>query len=300
MTNKNISFSLDKATIDELEQIAERNGLSLDQTAKEMVIDYIQNEKNKDFRLDDIKYLAQSAAHEMLIPLQSIIGMLGMVRNQLAHSNLQDREIFNIILISQKEIVKLAFIANNIADYANKWNTLNNNFRQLNIINIINYVVDLYTNEASSRGIKFKIAADHLIDTMVLGSETDLKLLFFNILSNSVKYSFNNKYIKILVKNCSNGLCIKISNYGVGIEDYEIKKGLIFSKGYRGVLVRDRNRYGSGLGLFTAKRIVDEHGGKIKVSSRKLPSESNEFITTINVHIPQKGVEKIAKKNIVG
>ena len=83
---------------------------------------------------------------------------------------------------------------------------------------------------------------------------------------------------------------ISVSNYGVGIEQYEIDDGSIFKDGYQGVLTQGENRTGSGKGLSFVKRVIDRHHGTIKADSAKMGSKHEFFgephLTTFTIRLP--------------
>ena len=122
--------------------------------------------------------------------------------------------------------------------------------------------------------------------------------VFTNLLNNAVKYSFdgtsNHKsQIKIVCKPVygqnGNYYCIEISNHGVGIMPDELEK--VFYYGYRGKMARDRNRFGSGLGLPAVKKIIEGHGGYIDIDSvlegRAFDgSKLNPYKTTVKIFLP--------------
>jgi len=83
-----------------------------------------------------------------------------------------------------------------------------------------------------------------------------------------MKYSMDEKYIEITTTFDKSWAYINISDKGIGISEKELKH--IFDKFYR---VTEKNlalkAKGSGLGLTIVKHIMDSHGGKIEVKSKK-------------------------------
>jgi signal transduction histidine kinase len=98
------------------------------------------------------------------------------------------------------------------------------------------------------------------------------ELVLGNLLENSVKYAFANTTVSIEFQQEKDTLRISFKNLGVKIDFDEIENRLIFQLGYRGRHSEDRQRLGTGSGLFVTKQIVDGHGGMIEVLS--IPQDS--------------------------
>ena len=124
-----------------------------------------------------------------------------------------------------------------------------------------------------------------------------LILAFQNLISNAVKYSYfpktgstDQRYITIIgdfEEDNPDRYTISIQNYGVGIDEDEIKSGRLFHPFVRGKFSGDRDRPGKGLGLTLVKHIIEVvHNGDINITSEKVAGGA--FITTITVSIPIK------------
>lgn len=123
----------------------------------------------------------------------------------------------------------------------------------------------------------------------------DLGIAFKNIMHNAVKYSFSsrksgdeNRYISVFGRWVDDEhYAVSIQNYGVGINQEEIDRSLIFEPGYRGQKASDRRRTGAGFGLAHARQVVENlHNGHIEVSSRPLPGGAEPSLTTVTVTLP--------------
>jgi signal transduction histidine kinase len=110
-------------------------------------------------------------------------------------------------------------------------------------------------------------------NTLIEMDESMLKVAFFNLIQNAVKYSFEKHYVEISGREqaARKGYEIQIANFGVGILQEEIDRRLIFLEDYRGILSRDRYRTGTGLGLPITERIIANHRGIINVKSIPAP-----------------------------
>ncbi len=94
-----------------------------------------------------------------------------------------------------------------------------------------------------------------------------------NILDNAMKYSADDKRIRVRT-GCTNGLVfVEIEDHGIGIAHVDQKK--IFEKFYRVSSALVHNTKGSGLGLTLVKHIVEAHRGSVAVQSE--PGKGSAF-----------------------
>ena len=94
-----------------------------------------------------------------------------------------------------------------------------------------------------------------------------LESLMTNLLENAVKYSVNtDSPVKVTALKDVDGLTVTVSDKGQGIAAKEIP--YVFEPFYRSDTARTRNT-GYGLGLSLCKRIVELHGGTIKLRSEE-------------------------------
>ena len=112
--------------------------------------------------------------------------------------------------------------------------------------------------------------------TNYYGSEDLLMQVWLNIFGNAIKFTPENGLIVTTLKETPNGICVSISDNGIGMGDDV--KDRIFDKFYQGD--RSRNFQGNGLGLTLVKKILDLCKCEINVISK-----INEG-TTFNIYLP--------------
>lgn len=112
---------------------------------------------------------------------------------------------------------------------------------------------------------------------LVMGDGRWLRIVFRNLFSNAVRYGYHHTTIEVRLTERVRDWNIEVMNRGYGIpEDYRDK---IFQR-FEKVPRKDRRfEDGTGLGLFTVKEIVSEHGGMIGCDS--VPGESATLILTL-------------------
>jgi len=121
-----------------------------------------------------------------------------------------------------------------------------------------------------------------------LGKTIDIAI--GNILENAVKYSFDDKVIKLRGFVNKGNAHLEIEDFGIGIPEDEREK--VFKKGYRSNhRGRKMARDGQGLGAWQAREIVQAHGGRIECYSKSgdrqpQPGDVHGFRTVFTIVIP--------------
>jgi signal transduction histidine kinase len=92
-----------------------------------------------------------------------------------------------------------------------------------------------------------------------------MRQVLTNLIENAVKYSPDGGQITITVTPGVGCVTIAVSDQGIGVPPADIES--IFERFSRGSREPDRRFSGLGLGLYTCRRIVEEHGGQIQVVS---------------------------------
>ena len=103
------------------------------------------------------------------------------------------------------------------------------------------------------------------------------RVVLQNLLENAIKYSNPNSKVFIALREKNNFIEISVKDRGIGISE-EGKKS-IFQKFYRDTTAQKKESLGSGIGLFTTKKIVEDHSGKIWFESTE--NEGSTFFVTI-------------------
>jgi two-component system OmpR family sensor kinase len=84
-------------------------------------------------------------------------------------------------------------------------------------------------------------------------------------LDNAVKYNKDGGEIHLVVKRTDTNVALRVANTGAGIPTNEVDK--VFDQFYRVEGSRSLQYGGSGLGLAIVKRIIELHGGCVKMES---------------------------------
>jgi signal transduction histidine kinase len=101
----------------------------------------------------------------------------------------------------------------------------------------------------------------------VLSDRERLKLVMENLFSNSIKYTKSGGKIEIDVDKSRGFIIFSICDNGVGIPKEQ--QAQVFSKFFRSDNVVKYQTEGTGLGLYIAKNIIEQSGGRIWFQSRE-------------------------------
>jgi two-component system phosphate regulon sensor histidine kinase PhoR len=115
------------------------------------------------------------------------------------------------------------------------------------------------------------------------GDKIHLTNLVYNLLDNANKYSPRKPVIRIQTENAEKGLVFSIEDNGIGISKTDQKK--VFEKLYRVHTGDIHGVRGFGLGLSYVKAIVEEHCGKITITSEM--NQGSKFSVYLPYRIPE-------------
>lgn len=120
------------------------------------------------------------------------------------------------------------------------------------------------------------------IPNRIYADQTKMRRLFQNLIQNAIK--FHKKGIAPVIhiegKNQTDQWLFSVQDNGIGIaEAFHEKIFLLFRK-----LHNQQEYQGTGMGLALCKKIVEQHGGRIWLSST--PGEGTTFFFTIQKNLP--------------
>jgi signal transduction histidine kinase len=105
-----------------------------------------------------------------------------------------------------------------------------------------------------------------------------LARVFENLLNNAIRYGNDGQFIDINGYSEAGNVVVQVVNYGNNIPADELPH--LFDMFYTGDKARSHQEGSTGLGLFIAKNIVEQHNGTIS-------AESNVIRTLFEVRLPE-------------
>lgn len=115
---------------------------------------------------------------------------------------------------------------------------------------------------AAQKGIDFATPAEELL---VYADRLRFKQIVYNLVSNALKFTPKGGRVTLSVSVCDPEISFTVTDTGIGIPPED--QDSIFDKFYQ-VQSATPVQEGVGLGLAITKRLVEQHGGRIRVDSK--------------------------------
>jgi signal transduction histidine kinase len=103
-------------------------------------------------------------------------------------------------------------------------------------------------------------------ELLVTGDRELVEYACYNLLTNAVKYSPQRTEVTASAWKSDTWIHIAVKDQGIGMDQKEVKQ--IFQKFYRTKKAEESGEAGTGIGLSIVQQIVEQHGGRIEVTSR--------------------------------
>lgn len=249
----NLNFSVAAETDDEIGEVCvafEEMRLKL----KGQIERNIQYEKES-------KELISNISHDLKTPMTAIKGYIEGIMDGVADTeekrNRYIRTIYNKVNDMNSLIEELFLYAKLDS------NSVTYSFAKVNVDAYFQDCVEEISLDLESQGVDFSYFNYADRDTVIIADPEQLKRVVNNIIGNSVKYASPDRKLMISLRIMEEAEFVKIEieDNGKGIARNEVP--LIFDRCYRTDASRNSSKGGSGLGLSIAKKIIEEHGGKI-------------------------------------
>lgn len=223
--------------------------------------------------------------HDLKNPFSSILGfselLLELLSDISTHESYKDLQQYaNSIYVSSKKTYELL---NNLLEWSRiQLGNIRFSPQKLSVISIVEAAIFQLTYAIKQKQIDLQKDVPESI-----ALEADLIMIssvIQNLLSNAIKYSHNGGEIKILARVENNNLYFSIQDFGVGIDESDIRK--LFSSEKHFSTKGTAHELGPGLGLLLCKDFLEIHNGKIFVQSKK--DDGSTFSFRIPLSYPEE------------
>ena len=129
------------------------------------------------------------------------------------------------------------------------------------LVELIDNTIFDFSGEAYTKGIEIIFLKTTNKEIYVNADKEKIRVVLQNLIENAIKYSNKHGKVFVTLKEIDDMIQVSIKDTGVGIS--EEGKTKIFEKFYRDPEAQKKEAIGSGIGLFTTKKIIETNGGKI-------------------------------------
>ena len=208
-------------------------------------------------------------SHEFKTPLTLITSSVEAISQQNKALAGQSSFEINLILNNSRRLIRLI---NELLDFR-KLETGSFLLKPIktDVLEILQHVLDDFKLEAIKHAVHVKTKFPK--SPCYLWADVNaLDKVFFNILSNAMKFTPAQGKIEVVVTETEKEVKIQIKDSGIGIPQEDIQN--VFDPF---VQASNNQRPSSGLGLYVAKQLVELHKGTIEIDVQK----STTFVITI-------------------
>lgn len=213
-----------------------------------------------------------TVSHEFKTPIASIqLGIQILENEKTGHLNEEQKGLVNGIKDDADRLLRITGELLNITQ-------VESGAIQINLISseikpMIEYAVNANKSAAEYKNIKIDVDIED--NTLVAADSEKTAWVLTNLISNAVRYSYENATIDVKVEKTKNQIRFSVTDTGQGIQPQFLNK--IFERYFR---IPGTKKEGTGLGLSISKEFIEAQGGKIWVESEY--GAGSTFCFTLN------------------
>jgi PAS domain S-box-containing protein len=226
-----------------------------------------------------------SMSHELRTPLNAIVGFSGLLSEGTpGHLNEKQKRFVNHIKQGADHLLSLI---NDILDLSKiEAGLLEIRCEDFNVAAAVPEVLSVIRPLAMAKKIVIERAGE---DVSVHADRVRFKQILYNLLSNAVKFTPERGKIQVESHEDGNLVSISVTDTGIGIgaEDQSV----IFEEFRQVGDTTCGVKEGTGLGLAITKRLIEQQGGTIRVTSELGKGSCFSFTLPAGRVVPEAGVE---------
>ncbi|MFD1772273.1 ATP-binding protein [Sphingobacterium suaedae] len=201
-----------------------------------------------------------TVSHELKTPISSIKMSLQLLENkQIGELNTEQRSLLESITDDTARLLKITGELLNMTQVES--GTIQISIVPAEVREMVEYAVNATKAAAEQKQINFEVRiADNL--PQVLADNEKTAWVLTNLLSNAIRYSYDNATVYIDVTAADHKVQFSVTDTGKGISPQYLDK--IFERYFR---IPGTKKEGTGLGLSISKEFIQAQGGDIAVKS---------------------------------
>lgn len=220
-----------------------------------------------DFAENSKEQLVLNLAHDLRTPLTSVIGYLDFI---LQGKDLTADQMKHYTTIAYTKSQRLEKLIDELFEVTRmNYGKLNIHRRPLDLSELLSQLTEEMYPVFEKNELTVRLNTEPQL--MISGDGDLLARVFENLLSNAVRYGKDGEYVDVHGKLDGDEAVVRVTNYGDSIPPDELPH--LFDMFFTGDRARTHQEGSTGLGLFIAKNIVEQHEGTISVLSDLIRTE---------------------------
>ncbi|MBI3442371.1 MAG: sensor histidine kinase [Candidatus Sungbacteria bacterium] len=220
------------------------------------------------------------AGHQLRTPLTIIKGYVSLVQEGEFGAPRKNKKLQNALAIVANSTDQLVKLVSDLLDLSRiESGKIHYESKESDFVKMAERIIQEYAPAAEKKKLKLVLKNDAKALAPFLFDTDKMREVVVNIIDNAMKYSHTGEIIVsigLVNKNENQMLRFSVKDQGLGIKKEDIPQ--LFVKFSRLPEARNRVATGTGIGLYFAKRIVEDHGGRIGVESLGLGKGSTFWI----------------------
>jgi len=152
-------------------------------------------------------------------------------------------------------------------------------YDESDILAVVQEAIRSVADIAEEKSVDIQVETANILPDIQLNFEESKRALV-NILDNAVRHSESQSAVNIEIFESHGYLCVDVMDSGAGLTDAEIEN--LFEPFFRGDDTGNHSETGVGMGLPIARRIIELHGGKIRVMTEEGSGSTFRLMFPVN------------------
>lgn len=235
---------------------------------------------------EEKNYFLGMASHDLRNPLSNIITFATFLEDETSVTLSDEHKNFLKIIINTSR--GMMDLLNNLLDVSKiESGEMTGKLVDFNAKDFILYCINQSKNDADKKEIHLGFSIGDSVN-QIHGNQEQLGQVLTNLISNAIKFSHAETSVEVSADVIDNQVVIKVTDQGQGIPEAEQSK--VFQPFTKTSVRSTAGESSTGLGLSIAKKLIENHGGKIWVKSIKGKGSTFGFSIPL---VPSKLMEKI-------